>query len=1046
MSFVLRHQVASAQFRPTRRTSGAETFFTASKEAQFAVLYPGPLGAHAMATFTHRFRVDVPEGPHSGHPTHGGYETATIIFPLELKIFTPDGSQFTATEVTLADLRKYRDLRGAPSGLWTYKASGESAHFQLGDEDDNSISNAWATVGIIVEETVRSESASPLVNNAHVTADARIFAFDLFRTGDFVAEISLGAFQVWLGSMRLLDPDGVVVAHTSGRTLHFPVVLRTLDKSRDTAGRVRKWTLEVSPLGVGSQLSATVIGSARINTAVLKSRIDKMIGTMPPGNFINLYGENKNGEALARLEITDTVAIETLDMHGLLDRPLSWARQDPGIDPNDLKAYTVYTLARVSDTWNGIKFEVGTLKVGTIEIEIGPGAPDRLGAAIPAVRLSIQVTGSAKAKLGPATLATAKVRGGVLEMEVGLKINPDGTPQMVTWVPDSPFDMDTHWDVIGTFTVLGGPLAGVGTVAAGEYVESYFNDLIASGAREFFDPSLAPRILMMMLGAHLTYKSPRFEGDDIVFDHIAPLEPDPAPRPGYAGVIGRSIIDLGPGLTKIEPPTLGDTWAADNLSKIEHIVVVMMENRSYDHVLGYRAQGNPGDGADGLTDAVIDKIEIPKPPGDPGAFSEFESTYNVRKLREADFPENSLHLKTRIPKGVGHSLGDVTEQLGGRTPGPDNRQINSPKGFVDNFLPRLSGPLGPEGMIGDDVLGYYDAQDLPFFDYLADNYAYCDSYYCSHPGPTLPNRMYSLTGDVQYDRLGVPILNNNHGDNFLLSRAMTIYDLLSRKGIGWRVYQSDPSVTMLRMFARYATNNTEIVSIDRLQADVTAGNLPEFTVIEPRMHSHPEDDDHPPADMHRGQNFLKERVYDTLRSNPTLWEKTMLIITYDEHGGLYDHVVPPIADVLEAPSGLVSDTDPSELPPPALPVTLRIPYGVRVPTFIVSPWTMRGKSPSLTLDHCSILKTVLARFAPTDKPFLGDRVNASHSFNALLTEAEARMDVPPAEPLGHLSITEHFVAPAGSQIVTPPLSRKAMRDGPVDYHELTGRLARMLGR
>jgi phospholipase C len=337
------------------------------------------------------------------------------------------------------------------------------------------------------------------------------------------------------------------------------------------------------------------------------------------------------------------------------------------------------------------------------------------------------------------------------------------------------------------------------------------------------------------------------------------------------------------------------------------------------------------------------------------------------------------------------------------------------------------------GVVPDDVLGYYDGSQLPMFEYLAEYYAYCDRYFCSHPGPTMPNRMYSLTGDVQYDRLGVPILDNNHGDNFLLSRALTIYDVLTKLGVRWRVYESNPSVTMLRMFARYATNDTEIVSIDSLEADAAAGNLPELTVIEPRMHSQPQDDDHPDADMWRGQQFIK-RVYQALRNAPT-WEKTVLIITYDEHGGLYDHVVPPVADLLRV-SGSSDEAQPS----------LTIPYGVRVPTFVVSPWTKRGKGEGITLDHCSILKTVLARFAGEDKPFMSDRVHVSQSFDAYLSEPAPPTVDEPLPVLEDLPIDVRRVVPGASAIETAPLSRKRMRQGPVDYHELSGRLARMLGR
>ena len=222
---------------------------------------------------------------------------------------------------------------------------------------------------------------------------------------------------------------------------------------------------------------------------------------------------------------------------------------------------------------------------------------------------------------------------------------------------------------------------------------------------------------------------------------------------------------------------------------------------------------------------------------------------------------------------------------------------------------------------------------------------------------------------THYARTGEVILDNNHGDNVALSRALTIFDVLTRKGIGWRVYESFPSVTMLRMFARYVTDNTHIVPIARLEQDVNNNDLPAFTVIEQAMHHSPQNDDHPVADMYRGQLFLKG-VYDTLRSNKNLWTKTLLIITYDEHGGFYDHVVPPLAETRTRPI-IATDVLPGD--GPVTPSTLLTNYGVRVPTFVVSPWTRAGKGPDIVLDHCSILKTVLARFCGTENPFFSDR-------------------------------------------------------------------------
>ena len=567
-----------------------------------------------------------------------------------------------------------------------------------------------------------------------------------------------------------------------------------------------------------------------------------------------------------------------------------------------------------------------------------------------------------------------------------------------------------------------------------------------------------------MLGDDFSYTDIRLEGQDIVFDYIAPLEPDPRPSAIYRGVVGRSASQLGPDVWSIQPPVMGNTWAADNLAKVNHIVVVMMENRSFDHVLGHRALLPGGSGVDGLTPDLLKLLQ--------------DAGYPLPRLAQS-----SLTVKTQFPVAVGHELHDVAEQLRHRMAGPGGRGIVSPEGFVANFKTRHD-KLGAQDRARVkllDVLGWYDGSDLPFYRYLADNYAWCDRYFCSHAGPTLPNRMFSLSGDVQYDRAGEAIVDNNDGDNFYLSRAFNIYDLFTRRGLDWRVYESFPSVTMLRMFARYATDDRQIVPIDRLAHDVAAGNLPALTVIEPAMHHFPQNDDHPVADMRNGQAFLKG-VYDTLRSNPGLWAKTLLVITYDEHGGFYDHVVPPIADLRDvrqidstsqgsvlagAPAvtgvGLASGGVHAGLRAvlsagqasvmlegavhAGVPLASRqdclTPYGVRVPTFLVSPWVPAGKGPDLVLDHCSILKTLLARFIGPSAPFLSDRVSASRSFDSFLTVGAPRMDIGPAPAV---AAVQRGMRKTGRSIVTAPMSRAAMRRGNVDYHDLTGWLARQLGR
>lgn len=1092
MSFQLRHTLFSKTFTPEKHTESDSARFKVNLRGEFLVLFPGPVTRGVSASFNHRVRVTPTGDPGQPgtEPLHGGFHTVTKVIPLTLRIFMPDGKEFTAAKVTLADLRKFRDRRGAPSP-WKYTLTGETERVFVGE--DSSVTDAKGSASLSLIETIPSESAPPLVANALVKGALRSFTFDLFRVGTFVAEIG-SALAPHRGSMRLIDPDGVEVKRTTSRKLDFEVDLPTLGKSRDAAGRVRKWTLEVSRQGFGtSRVTATVIGRGQITIKALTSRIEALLG--PRGEFIEIFGENQGGEALVRLRVNDVVSAETIDMHDLLEGLLRKTTQDASADlANDgFQANVVYTLARMSEKQDfGMKLEVGSFKVKTIEVAIGRGV--KLGATVPAIRLTVAVSGKGKIKKGAATIADIEVPGGKFTIEVGIKLSADGTPKFVTSVPDTLFDGDVSTAAAVALAAGGGLLGGLGAIGIEGKVDNTvedLNDQLVKAIRETLaKPTLAPSILMTIFGAHLTYQRIGIEDDQIAFDYIAPLEPDPRPTPGYHGAIGRGFTQSPPNVITFDPPSLGDTWRADNLkAKIDHIVVVMMENRSYDHVLGYRARptfNQVGDGANGLTEDVIKAIQAA--PGGP---------FVVRALRGAGFAANSLKLKTRLPLGVGHEFHDVAQQLSERTAGDKpGETINSPRGFVENFKPRLRlrPKQEPHGVVADDVLGFYDDQDLPFFGYLAKNYAYSDSYYCSHPGPTLPNRMYSLTGDVQRDRYGFPILDNNDSDNFLLSRAPNIYDFMVRRGLDFRVYESFPSVTMLRMFARYATDTVNIVSLgdeaDRfanLKADVAPGGrgLPALTVIEPQMHAHPQDDDHPPADMHRGQIFLKN-VYDALTSNPDVWRKTLLIITYDEHGGLYDHVVPRTADVYTAAGGQILNpklgasilaatvTSASGAPsrsapkraglvavpakvsaqllpspgnlPQLMQVPLSIPYGVRVPTFVVSPWTKPGPGEKLALDHCSILKTVLARFFE-GKPFLSDRVSASNSFDAFVKEAVPRMDVPPFDKeLKALRETERKGPSRTSKIITTPLSRKAMRAGPVDYHDLTGRWARQLGR
>lgn len=985
-----------------------------STSGSLPIRFPGKLQISRSATYSVSVRID---GDGGGRP----WRTETRSLPLTVEIKTPDGQPFTADHVTLDDLRRFRDLRGTSQGSWTFSIHGKSAPIAI-DEQETRVSAGKGHVRIALGETVASQSAPPLVNAMLPASSHRRFSFDLFRVGTFTATATAKSRV-----MKLLDPKGVVVATSRNGHLAHPITLGTLGKSRDAEGKPRPWSLEVLPsppasAGDDTMVWASVIDAARIRTRVLQDRIDFLIGE--GGSKLSIYGEMRGSDLLARLKILDVFSAETIDMHGLLDSVIKSEPQDEGVDTNIAKD-VAYTLASHSRDFGELHVSLNEMKISAINIAVG--ASENIQPAIPALRIEVHVEGDATVKVGGFPLATLKIRDNRIRLEAGVRLDANGSFSAVTWIEKERLDIDVHWAAAVAAGVISAGLLTLGAAWVAEVFETFVNVQVAGRFHSVLAGMMdrAPQVLAVILGGDFTYRSLHLDGDDVVFDYIAPLEPEPKPTPskGYVAGIGRSVIESGDHNWIFRPLTLGDTWDSRNLNKVDHIVVVMMENRSFDHVLGHRARLPDGQGSDGLTPDLTSFLE--------------SEGFPVGKLNESGIAANDLGFKTQFPVGVGHKLADVIQQLGVQI-ALSGRSINSPSGFVENFKRRAE--TRPE-LTPEDVLGYYEGDDLPFFKFLAENYSYCERYFSSHAGPTLPNRMLFFTGDIQYDRTGEAILDNNNGDNFSLSRAPTIFDLLTRKGVGWRVYESEPSVTMLRMFARYATDNTNIVPISRLRQDLAQGNLPAVTIVDPAMHHYPPNDDHPVADMYHGQLFLKG-IYDILRSNEALWRKTMLVITYDEHGGFYDHVVPPMAEARQRPR-VATENPNTPRNGHFTPSPLTTNYGLRVPTFVVSPWSPVGKGPDIVLDHCSILKTIVARFCGQDKPFVSDRVNASRSFDAYLSEAEPRMNVPNSPTMSPLPVEPRQ---GGRSIDTDPVSRKQMRSGNVDYHDLTGMLARMLGR
>ena len=416
-------------------------------------------------------------------------------------------------------------------------------------------------------------------------------------------------------------------------------------------------------------------------------------------------------------------------------------------------------------------------------------------------------------------------------------------------------------------------------------------------------------------------------------------------------------VSPDPHKIRLSPEASSEAEALENLCKIDHIVVLMLENRSFDHMLGY------------LT--LRGQAEVRGLTGGPEQANQYQGTsYKPRRLGV-----------TRIPKSQDpcHSIKCVQDQL-----------ENENGGFVQNFATHVD-PENP-GL----VMGYHTGDQLPVYDYLAHTFTICDRWHSSIPGSTWPNRLYSLAARADPTREGVfdgPLWD-----------FKSFPQHLDAVGVKWRWYSHDPATLRVvdseyrkvdgffrrenfRYFDRKtvgdATRVTEELIVserDSFLDDVRqgqlgkngAGGLPSVSWIDPNfidlsLFERNSNDDHPPSDIHAGQALVLDTFRALVESEKLPFEKTLLIVTYDEHGGFYDHVPPP-----EAPD------DDSRFRR----------YGVRVPAFVISPWVEPGRVSHTLFDHTSIIKTILCRFAPEAADEMGLRVAKAHHLGRLLTRSE----------------------------------------------------------
>ncbi|HEX3928759.1 MAG TPA: alkaline phosphatase family protein [Gemmatimonadales bacterium] len=357
-----------------------------------------------------------------------------------------------------------------------------------------------------------------------------------------------------------------------------------------------------------------------------------------------------------------------------------------------------------------------------------------------------------------------------------------------------------------------------------------------------------------------------------------------------------------------------------SLRDIKHLVVLMQENRSFDHYFGTMA------GVRGFDDPHALKLD-----GGRSVFYQPDAENPVGYVLP-------FHLDTQATSA--QKIPSTSHSWSVQHSAWNN-------GKMDNWL---LAHRKADGVNGPYVMGYYTRADIPFQFALAEAFTLCDAYHCSVMGPTWPNRFYWMTGTIDPDGThGGPIIKNQVPADGL---TWTTYaERLEAAGVSWKVYQQDDNYgcNMLENFRSFRdapkTSSLYMRGMARgaegqFEYDAANDKLPTVSWIIPTglQSEHPE---YMPAD---GAAFVAAKI-DAIAANPDVWAKTAFVLDYDENDGIFDHVAPVVP-----PAGTAGEfVD-------GLPVG----SGYRVPCIIVSPWTAGGWVSSELFDHTSVLRLMEA--------------------------------------------------------------------------------------
>jgi phospholipase C len=396
--------------------------------------------------------------------------------------------------------------------------------------------------------------------------------------------------------------------------------------------------------------------------------------------------------------------------------------------------------------------------------------------------------------------------------------------------------------------------------------------------------------------------------------------------------------------------------------KIKHVFVLMLENRSFDHMFGF-SDIRGSDASTGLATQINNLIGNPAQNIDPVTGNP------VFAAQPADF---ALSSEAHDP---GHEFHDALEQMAGAgavyTPGGPYPPINN-SGFVANY--RDGGAPFPE-----KVMQVYASEQLPILNALAGEFAVCDNWFSSMPGPTWPNRLFVHAASSAglddspgtWDTVTTTLIDGYRFDNG------TIYDCLEDKCLDWLVFEGDETPQVFSLSGmNFNALQGRFRNFEDFRDSVNDKAFPaSYSFIEPNygniMPWTPEDftcgnSQHPLDDVTRGERLIKD-VYEAVRNSPH-WESSVIIVTHDETGGFFDHVAPPPAvhpgDSITDNENNHNNFDFSQT-------------GSRVPAVVISPWIPRNRIDHLVHDHSSVVKTIAELFSLAPSPTATARLTAS---------------------------------------------------------------------